>query len=772
MTNTIRGSQLLGSQALCLAISLAPMVTTAETSNCSESSTSGEACSQQESSNQIELIEVYGVPSAPYQADRSGDLRRLMKLSETPQTLNILTQQQILDSGKSDLKEIVSAQAGVTLGTGENGNAFGDRYIIRGHEARSDVFVDGLRDPGMTTRESFASEQVEITKGPSATFAGRGSSGGAINSITKQASPDANFNRLDTSMGTDDYYRLVLDVNAPISDNSAVRFNLLQADETIPDREGIEKLRQGALVSGFYAATEALSFIGDVYYLNAEDTPDLGSFFDRELRKPYKDIPVYAQNEDFLNTEVSAVTLRTNFQLNETVRLYNATRWGTTDNGYVTTGARGTTRDASDPFAPGADTISLSTHQGWQKVDYWATQFNLFWDSELFGHESRWVFGVEYTDEAVDNGVYNIGYNGTSNCLVSGRGGVQAGYCALDGNGAVIDDLSSLMQRTIERGSPDAQSAIQTTSLYAMNTLDLTDKLNLFLGLRQDSFDYSNDVVSRGVPASYDYSDDLINGHVGLVYDITDEGNVYLTYSTATNINGGESDVGGSCGYGGLCGDPDQVQASDPERVENIELGTKWELFDDRLLATAALFRITKSDVMESVGDDYAALGTLNTGENRVKGVELSLSGAITDQLSVQFSATKMDAEVLESVNEENIGLALSNFAEESLYLMLRYQPSASFAFGASATYQGEMYGGQPDTAAGYDATIGDYSIVVPDYTVYDLFFNYYHSDTVNLRVNVGNVTDREYWTAAYRSGSFMYLGNARNVRATVTWQF
>ncbi len=63
-------------------------------------------------------------------------------------------------------RDILAAQAGITLGTGENGNAFGDRYVIRGHEARSDVFVDGVRDPGMTTRESFATEQIEITKGP------------------------------------------------------------------------------------------------------------------------------------------------------------------------------------------------------------------------------------------------------------------------------------------------------------------------------------------------------------------------------------------------------------------------------------------------------------------------------------------------------------------------------------------------------------------------------------------------------------------------------
>ena len=115
----------------------------------------------------------YAEPGAPYKAKKSGDKRRIKDLAETPATISVLTQTQIKESGKSDLRDILAAQPGITLGTGENGNAFGDRYIIRGHEARSDVFVDGLRDPGMTTRESFATEQVEITKGPSSRFNGR-----------------------------------------------------------------------------------------------------------------------------------------------------------------------------------------------------------------------------------------------------------------------------------------------------------------------------------------------------------------------------------------------------------------------------------------------------------------------------------------------------------------------------------------------------------------------------------------------------------------------
>ena len=123
----------------------------------------------------------YAQEGAPYKARVSGDARNTRPLAETPRNISVLTRTQIEDSGFTDLRQILDAQPGITLGTGENGNAFGDRYIIRGQEARSDVFVDGLRDPGMTIRESFATEQVEISKGPSSSFAGRGTAGGAIN---------------------------------------------------------------------------------------------------------------------------------------------------------------------------------------------------------------------------------------------------------------------------------------------------------------------------------------------------------------------------------------------------------------------------------------------------------------------------------------------------------------------------------------------------------------------------------------------------------------
>ena len=247
----------------------------------------------------IELIKIHGVQQSIYRYNKSGDPRRLADLVDTPQTISVLTQDQIQESGRTDLKDILQAQAGVTLGTGENGNAFGDRYIIRGHEARSDVFVDGLRDPGMTTRESFATERVEITKGPSSTFAGRGSSGGAVNSITKKASTAYNFGRVDAAVGTDEHKRVTVDLNKTLTETSAVRLNGLYSSEDKPGREGIERDREGVQLSYVNQPTDRLSFTGDIYYLNAEDIPDLGSYYDRDAGYPLEDIPVYAQDRRF-----------------------------------------------------------------------------------------------------------------------------------------------------------------------------------------------------------------------------------------------------------------------------------------------------------------------------------------------------------------------------------------------------------------------------------------------------------------------------------------
>ena len=159
----------------------------------------------------------------------------------------MLTKEVLADKNATTLKQAVLTTAGVTLGTGEGGNAFGDRFFIRGFDARNDVFIDGVRDSGVSVRENFFTEQVEILRGPGSSFAGRGTTGGAINIVTKQATTDRSFYNMDTTFGTDSTKRVVLDVNQVISPTLAVRAGGLFQDADVAGRNYITDDRDGAL---------------------------------------------------------------------------------------------------------------------------------------------------------------------------------------------------------------------------------------------------------------------------------------------------------------------------------------------------------------------------------------------------------------------------------------------------------------------------------------------------------------------------------------------
>ena len=713
---------------------------------------------------------------APYKAKTSADTRHTRPLAETPQTIQVVTKAAIDDSGATDLKQILAAQPGITLGTGENGNAFGDRYIIRGQEARSDVFVDGLRDPGMTIRESFATEQVEISKGPNSSFAGRGTSGGAVNSVTKQATTDYSYTRLSTGFGTDKHTRLTLDTNQVVNEDLAVRANLLYGYEEVPDRAPTDRERKGVALSGFWTPTDDLDVTLDYYGLDADDNPDMGGFLVGTLpnRKPAKNVPVYAQKQDFLSSDVDIFTARLRYQFDQDTRITNLTRFGQADNGYVTTGARSGTFGRNDPNA-GASTITLSTHNGWQEVDYFVNQTNLHLDRVIGGLKHEFIFGLEYSKHSVLNGVYNITNSG-QNCITGNTATSNNAWCATDASGAEVNGLNTLMNRRISKGDWDIDWNVKTVSLSAMDTVDLTDKWTAFAGLRWDRYDYDTTAISRGVSTDYAYSDSLWNGHLGLTYKFRPDANIYISYATASDINGGESDVGSSCGYGGICVDNAngvEIADSKPEKTQSIELGTKWNLMGEKLLLSAALFQITKSDVMESApsGSGYESTGALNTGKNRVRGLELALTGMITPKLTGQAGVAFMKSKILESNVEANEGKVLSNFADNTAFVQLKYQATDKFAFGGAVKYEDKKYAGQPDSAAGFDDQ-GLYSQPIPSYTVLDLFANYRINKNMDVRVNIGNVTDKDYYLAGYRSGSFLYKGDARNARVTLNYDF
>src|SRR5450631_3334320 len=176
----------------------------------------------------------YADAAAPYKVDHLQASGKFPEpLLNTPKTVTVLSKEVLEDKNATTLKQAVLSTAGVTLGTGEGGNAFGDRFFIRGFDARNDVFVDGVRDAGVSVRENFFTEQVEILRGPGSSFAGRGTTGGAINIVTKQATTEKSFYNMDTTFGTDHTKRVTLDVNQVINPTFAIRAGGLFQDANV-----------------------------------------------------------------------------------------------------------------------------------------------------------------------------------------------------------------------------------------------------------------------------------------------------------------------------------------------------------------------------------------------------------------------------------------------------------------------------------------------------------------------------------------------------------
>lgn len=189
----------------------------------------------------------YADPAAPYKVDHvQAGGKFPEKLVDTPKSITVLSKEILEDKGATTLKQAILSTAGVTLGTGEGGNAFGDRFFIRGFDARNDVFIDGVRDSGVSVRENFFTEQVEILRGPGSTFAGRGVAGGAINIVTKQATTEKSFYNMDTTFGTDKTKRVVLDVNQVVDSTFAIRAGGLFQDAAVAGRDYVTDNRDGA----------------------------------------------------------------------------------------------------------------------------------------------------------------------------------------------------------------------------------------------------------------------------------------------------------------------------------------------------------------------------------------------------------------------------------------------------------------------------------------------------------------------------------------------
>ncbi len=613
----------------------------------------------------------YADAAAPYKVDHLQASGKFPEpLLNTPKTVTVLSKEVLEDKNATTLRQAVLSTAGVTLGTGEGGNAFGDRFFIRGFDARNDVFLDGVRDAGVSVRENFFTEQVEILRGPGASFAGRGTTGGAINIVTKQASTEKSFYNMDTTFGTDHTERVVLDVNQMISPTLAIRAGGLFQDAGVAGRDYVKDDRDGGFVTAKWTPLDTVKLSASYIHTNLHGLPDFGVPYYRPSTTtaggPFPDFGANRNNfygfvnRDFYHVKQDIGTLNGEVAITPDLAVSNKFRVQRSLLDYI--GTLPESPSLANPLS--ASTLTANPQSRYQVTDVLANQTEATYKFNLAGWKNTALAGVEISQERASIDKY-VGLS--SEALPGGSAG--------SGSVSGISVFNPSQTYAVFPGTPTLSGlatkvGIDTKSVYLLDSANYDDFVILNGGVRLDDYNIKasgygtvNNVANVFGSQAQQY--DMPNFNVGAVIKPLPIASVYAAYATSSNPVGAEFD-GTSAQYGGLApslnGNPNQILG--PEKNRAIEVGTKWELFDRHLLLTAALFQTEKDNARESRNITAATAtpscpytatsGTVSCisagAAYRIRGIDLSAGGKITDKWSVIGGLVLMQSEVTKSL--------------------------------------------------------------------------------------------------------------------------
>ena len=195
-------------------------------------------------------------------------------LRDTPRTITVIPEEVLKEKNATTFEEALRTVPGVTfLGGDAAANPAADRPVIRGFESRNSIFVDGMRDSGVQSRENFAVESISVIKGADSVYGGRGSVGGSIDVVTKTPKLD-NFFNASIVLGTDSYKRGTIDLNRTLNETTAIRLNAMGHDAEQAGRNDVYSRRWGFAPSIAFGLNTPTTVTLSYYHLKTSDMPD------------------------------------------------------------------------------------------------------------------------------------------------------------------------------------------------------------------------------------------------------------------------------------------------------------------------------------------------------------------------------------------------------------------------------------------------------------------------------------------------------------------
>lgn len=708
----------------------------------------------------LDPVVVQGQQNSPYVARTISRPLYTEPLRDTAQSITVVPQAVIQQQNATTLRDVLRNVPGISMQAGEGGGGPGGDFLsIRGFNARNDVFIDGVRDFGGYSRDPFNFEQVEVIKGPSSSNTGRGSTGGSINLVSKVALLENSFYRADLGIGTEDYKRFTVDVNQRLTGlwkgrgaagdtgaldvskdgksvvmppepvdadpyfKASVRLNAMWTEGDVANRDNVDYKRWGiapSLTLGFGDnATLSLSY----FHMEQDNTPDYGIPWvpatqvvlpQRYWNKPS---PVSYSNwyglleRDYEEIVTDLGTLQYEQRVGEWFQLNNTIRYGQTHRDSVTTAPRYNT--STDP-----ELVINRQFQARDQVDtIIAEQFSTRFSFSTFGVKHDLVTGLDLSYETAENSLRSETPAAPVASLYRPNAG--AGYNSVIAYTGAVNE-----------------STTTNAGIFLGETMKFwEERIQLSGNVRWDYYESELDQkAANNVVTTFDRVDKVWSYRVALAVKPVKPATIYIAYGTSFNPS-----AEGAVSLSPLTA---ATAALEPEENETIEAGIKWDVFQERLSLTAAVFRTNKTNA-RTPGLTPEDPPTVLEGEQRVDGFEIGIAGNITDNWKVFGGYTYLQSEVLKSNTfttdpvtgelKSQVGNELPQVPDHTFSLWTTYALPWQIEVGAGAYYVGRRYSSTDNLRE------------APDYWTFDAMISKQFTKNVKAQINVYNLADEEY---------------------------
>lgn len=677
------------------------------------------------------------------------------ELVNVPQTVVVIPKTVFREQAAVTLSDVLRNTPGITLLAGEGGgasNTAGDSFFMRGFDATNSIFIDGVRDQGAYSRDVFNLDQVEVSKGPSGSYTGRGNASGSVNLVTKTPFEQP-LRAVGLTYGTYDHVRSTLDFNQPLPEDflggSAVRVNAMWQDGGVAGRDEVQRDAWGIAPSFALGLGTATRLAVSAQILRQENTPDYGlpSAALPGLAPTTPPVGHVDQNNfygiagvDFDDIDSDSYTARIEHDFAPGVTLRNLTRYSDNHRFAVVTTIQNPA--AFDPVT-GLVTRARQINERINRNFTNQTSLNFEFMTGSLSHTMS--AGVEYANERQ---------------ISPGRTGAGTAPAADIYHPNPHDPVTGFAPA---RTGAFTDGETTTVAGYGFDTIELSRLWQLSAGVRVERYD--TDFLSVAIPGSgtadirLNTSDTLTSWNTGLVFKPADNGSIYVSAATTQTPPGGLN----------FTLSPTTTNANnpalEPQKSTNYEVGTKWDLLAGRLSTTAAVFRTVNTNVVTSETIGGTVIAASFDSEQQVDGVELTVSGLLTPQWQVFAGYAYLDSEFTRSAVTNQTDATLQWTPRNSGNLWTTYLLPFGFSVGGGVRYM--------DTVARSSLTVPNGAApTLPDYWVFSATAAWQANESMTFRLNVNNLSDEVYALSLNNNGGRYNPGAERSFLLSADFAF